>query len=62
MAAGAESAGQMAHRGAIAAAQRLGQEAISFPSDHGGFLGGEHGQAGDPDALAARLREVLDAS
>ena len=31
----------------------------SFPSDHGGFLGGEYGQAGDPDAFAAKLREVL---
>ena len=30
-----------------------------FPSDHGGFLGGEYGQAGDPDAFAAKLREVL---
>ena len=30
-----------------------------FPSDHGGFLGGEYGQAGEPDAFAAKLREVL---
>ena len=49
----------MAHRGAEAAAERLGQEAVEFPSDHGGFLGGEYGQAGDPDAFAAKLREVL---
>ena len=33
--------------------------AVIFPSDHGGFLGGEYGQAGDPDAFAAKLREVL---
>jgi len=59
LAAGVESEGQMAHRGAIAAAERLGQEPVSFPSDHGGFLGGEYGQAGDPDAFAAKLREVL---
>ena len=59
LAAGVESAGQLAHRGAEAAAERLGQEAVAFPSDHGGFLGGEYGQAGDPDAFAARLREVL---
>lgn len=59
LAAGVESAGQLAHRGAVAAAERLGQEPVSFPSDHGGFLGGEYGQAGDPDAFAARLREVL---
>jgi len=25
------------------------------------FLGGEHGQSGDPDALAATLRDILDA-
>jgi hypothetical protein len=31
-----------------------------FPSGHGGFLGGEYGQTGDPDAFTARLREVLD--
>lgn len=59
MAAGVESAGQLAHRGALAAAERLGQEPVSFPSDHGGFLGGEYGQAGDPDAFGAKLREVL---
>ena len=59
MAAGVESAGQMAHRGALATAERLGIDPVSFPSDHGGFLGGEYGQAGDPDAFAAKLREVL---
>jgi hypothetical protein len=59
MAAGVESKGQMAYRGASAAAERLGTEPVSFPSDHGGFLGGEYGQAGDPDAFAAKLREVL---
>jgi pimeloyl-ACP methyl ester carboxylesterase len=56
---GAESEGQLAHRGGLAIAERLGIEALRFPSDHGGFLGGEYGQAGDPDAFAARLREVL---
>ena len=30
-----------------------------FPSHHGGFLGGEFGMTGDPDAFAATLREVL---
>ena len=33
---------------------------MTFPSNHGGFLGGEYGQSGDPDAFAAKLREVLD--
>lgn len=56
---GIESKGQLAHRGAEAAAERLGTDAVNFPSDHGGFLGGEYGQRGDPDAFAAKLREVL---
>ncbi len=59
LATGAESGGGMAHRGAVAVAERLGKEPVTFPSDHGGFLGGEYGQRGDPDAFAAKLREVL---
>lgn len=58
--AGAESEGEMACRGAHAVAERLGTEPVTFPSDHGGFLGGEYGQTGDPDAFAATLRQVLD--
>jgi hypothetical protein len=42
-------------------AERLGTTPVIFPSDHGGFLGGEYGQTGDPDAFAATLREVLTA-
>jgi pimeloyl-ACP methyl ester carboxylesterase len=57
--AGVESVGTMAHRGADAVAERLGQTTVDFPSHHGGFLGGEYGQAGDPDGFAATLREVL---
>jgi pimeloyl-ACP methyl ester carboxylesterase len=60
MAAGAGSEGEMANRGAHAVAERLGTEPVIFPSDHGGFLGGEYGQQGEPDAFAAKLREVLD--
>ena len=37
-------------------AARLGIEAVEFPSDHGGFLGGEYGQSGKPDEFAAGLR------
>jgi pimeloyl-ACP methyl ester carboxylesterase len=59
MAAGVESEGQMASRGAFAVAGRLGTMPVSFPSGHGGFLGGEYGQTGDPGAFAAKLREVL---
>jgi pimeloyl-ACP methyl ester carboxylesterase len=51
--------GTMANRGAYAVAERLGTEAAVFPSGHGGFLGGEYGQTGEPDAFAAKLREVL---
>ena len=60
LAVGAESEGEMAHRGGEAVAERLGQQPVAFPSGHGGFLGGEYGQSGEPDAFAARLREVLD--
>jgi pimeloyl-ACP methyl ester carboxylesterase len=59
MAAGVESEGELANRGAFAVAERLGTEPVIFPSHHGGFLGGEYGQSGDPDAFAARLRQVL---
>ncbi len=61
LAAGAESDGEMAHRGAEAVAKRLGTEPVIFPSGHAGFLGGEYGQSGEPDAFAAKLREVLAA-
>ena len=60
MAAGAESEGQMASRGAFAVAERLGTRPVIFPSDHGGFLGGEYGWPGEPDAFAAKLRDVLE--
>ena len=58
-AAGAESAGEMANRGAYAVAEKLGTETVVFPSHHGGFMGGEYGYPGEPDAFAAKLREVL---
>lgn len=59
LAAGAGSEGEMANRGAHAVAERLDSEVAVFPGDHGGFLGGEYGQTGEPDAFAARLRDVL---
>jgi len=40
-------------------AERLGRPVTSFPGDHAGFLGGEYGMQGEPEAFAARLREVL---
>ena len=57
---GAESGDQLAARGGKAVAAEVGIEPTEFPSHHGGFLGGEYGQRGEPDAFAARLREVLD--
>jgi pimeloyl-ACP methyl ester carboxylesterase len=61
MAAGTESEGELAHRGAIAVAERLGTTPVMFPSGHGGFLGNEYGQPGEPEAFASTLREVLGA-
>jgi pimeloyl-ACP methyl ester carboxylesterase len=55
-------AGTMANRGAHAVAERLGTGTAAFPGGHGGFLPAEWGQGGDPDAFAARLREVLDSA
>lgn len=62
IAAGAESQRTMASRGAYAIAERLGMQTVVFPSDHGGFLGGEYGQMGQPEAFAAALRQVLEAA
>jgi pimeloyl-ACP methyl ester carboxylesterase len=57
---GAESDGELANRAGKAVAERLGMEAVVFPSNHGGFLGGEYGQTGEPEAFAATLRRVLE--
>jgi pimeloyl-ACP methyl ester carboxylesterase len=60
LAVGEKSNGNLAQRGGEAAAERLGQEAVKFPGDHGGFMGGEYGQPpGEPEAFARKLREVL---
>ncbi|MGW4630324.1 alpha/beta fold hydrolase [Streptomyces rubiginosohelvolus] len=62
IAVGEESRAVQTGRTAEAAAELLGQRVTVFPSHHGGFLDGEFGYPGQPDAFAARLREVLDAS
>jgi pimeloyl-ACP methyl ester carboxylesterase len=59
IAVGEESGSTFTARTAVATAELLGQEATVFPSHHGGFLGGEHGYAGQPEAFALKLREVL---
>jgi pimeloyl-ACP methyl ester carboxylesterase len=56
---GAESSNALAGRAGMAVAERLGSTPVIFPSHHGGFLGGEYGQTGDPESFAAKLREVL---
>ena len=62
IAVGEESLGTFTGRSAVATAELLGQQATVFPSHHGGFLGGEFGYAGQPEAFARRLREVLQDS
>jgi pimeloyl-ACP methyl ester carboxylesterase len=60
LAAGEDSQGEMANRGAYAVAERLGTTPVVFPSDHGGFMGGEYGQQpGKPEEFAAKLQGVL---
>ena len=60
IAVGEESLSTFTGRSALATAELLGQQATVFPSHHGGFLGGEFGYAGQPEAFARKLRDVLD--
>jgi pimeloyl-ACP methyl ester carboxylesterase len=60
IAVGEESENTFTGRTAVATAELLGQHATVFPSHHGGFLGGEFGYAGQPEAFARKLRAVLD--
>jgi pimeloyl-ACP methyl ester carboxylesterase len=62
IAVGEESEGTFTGRTAVATGELLGQQATVFPSHHGGFLGGEFGYAGQPEAFAVKLREVLGES
>ena len=59
IAVGEESVDELAHRGGLAVAQRLGLTPVVFPSNHGGFLGNEYGMPGKPEEFATKLREVL---
>ena len=61
IAVGRESATVFTGRAALGTAALLGRDAVEFPSHHGGFLDGEFGWPGEPDAFARRLREVLGA-
>jgi pimeloyl-ACP methyl ester carboxylesterase len=60
IAVGEESQDTFTGRTSVATAELLGQHATVFPSHHGGFLGGEYGYAGQPEAFARKLRTVLD--
>ncbi|SHN47211.1 alpha/beta fold hydrolase [Cryptosporangium aurantiacum] len=61
VAVGEETGETYTARTALGTAALLGQEAVVFPSHHGGFLDGRFGYAGKPAEFAARLREVLAA-
>jgi hypothetical protein len=60
VAVGEESGQMVAGRAGLAVAERLGQAPVTFPGGHDGFLGGEYGGMGKPDAFAATLRTVLE--
>ena len=60
IAVGEESMGTFTGRTSVATAELLGQQATVFPSHHGGFMGGEFGYPGQPEAFARKLREVLN--
>jgi pimeloyl-ACP methyl ester carboxylesterase len=60
IAVGEESENLFTGRTSVAAAALLGQQPTVFPSHHGGFLGGDSGYAGRPEAFARKLRGVLD--
>jgi hypothetical protein len=59
---GEESGQVLPGRAAVAVAGRLGEHPATFPGGHDGFLGGEYGSMGKPDAFAATLRAVLSDS
>jgi pimeloyl-ACP methyl ester carboxylesterase len=56
---GEESGQMVAGRAGTAVAERLGTTPVTFPGGHDGFIGGEYGRTGKPDAFAATLRAVL---
>ncbi len=62
VAVGEESGEIVTGRASVAVAERLGTEPVVFPGGHDGFIGGEYGAMGKPDAFAAMLHTVLDES
>jgi pimeloyl-ACP methyl ester carboxylesterase len=59
VAVGEETGNTFTARTSVATATLLRQQATVFPSHHGGFVGGDSGYAGQPEAFARKLREVL---
>lgn len=59
LAVGEESGDTLTARTARAVAEMLGQEAVVFPSHHGGFAAEDSPWPGQAEAFAHRLREVL---
>jgi pimeloyl-ACP methyl ester carboxylesterase len=59
IAVGAQSGNAVPGRAAVAVAGRLGTRPVTFPGGHDGFVGGEYGRMGEPDAFATTLRSVL---
>src|SRR6478672_6578164 len=55
IAVGEESLELFTGRTSVACAELLGQQATVFPSHHGGFIGGDSGYAGQPEAFARKL-------
>ena len=49
----------MTGRAAVAVAGLLAAVPAVFPGGHDGFLGGEYGSTGKPEAFAAALRQAL---
>jgi pimeloyl-ACP methyl ester carboxylesterase len=56
---GATSSTALAGRAAVAVAERLRAEPVTFPGGHDGFIGAESGRLGEPEAFATTLRKVL---
>ncbi len=59
IAVGVGSGHEVAARGSHGLAQRLGRDVTIFPSHHAGFTAAEGPYPGQPEAFAAKLREVL---
>ncbi|MBF6330021.1 alpha/beta fold hydrolase [Nocardia transvalensis] len=62
IAVGEETGNTFTGRTSAAIADLLGRKPTVFPSHHGGFMDGEFGYAGQPEAFARTLREVLAAT